>query len=81
MNVLDATGRELKKDQLVELMLTGMFRAVVKEVREKTLSIDAVPPTVIVQVTLQIPVNVLDGKVANTYIIADPPPEPSKLVS
>ena len=54
--------------------MAGMFTGTVISVRESTL-VGSAPPEVIVQVMMQLPA-APNGKVPNTYIVADPKPDP-----
>ncbi len=75
--IKDATGRELKIGQLVELPLIGMCRAFVVNIIEAprvlALGQQTFAPRVILQVMVENIADATTGEVPNVYVIKDPP--------
>lgn len=74
MSITDKTGRNLRKGQLVDLMMSGMFTGDVVGILESRITLNGQPPSppmVLVRVMVRLPVqhNMCD----NVYVVKPPP--------
>ena len=72
---VDKCGRTLHPGQLVDLCIVGMYPAYVMEVRENKVVVPGMktpPPTVVVQLVLQLPINPANGVCDLVYVVAEP---------
>lgn len=76
MPLLDKTGKELRKGQLVDVVLNGVFSGVIIDIKEKAIAINRsqmAPPQIAIQVLVQHVPN--DGVHTGVYVIQEPETE------
>ena len=72
--MLDRAGYPIKVGQIVEVLTSGMLRAVVIEVVESSLvSANGKPTEGTVLLSIAVPMRVRPGDSAFCYIVSDPP--------
>lgn len=75
-SVFDRTGRELKKGDIVDVSMTGMFQGEIRGIVTSSLIAPgqpSVPPHIVVEVVIQYGI-APNGGVPNTYLIGRPEP-------